>query len=149
MITKGEILSHCRQVLTEKIQLLKAKLNELVEDAENDSKSSAGDKHETARAMMQLEQEKLITQLSESERQLDVLSTINPEHKLDSIRTGALVETGKGILFFAIPLGRITIGKTDIMVISSQAPLAKIMLNARSNQSVSFNGTEYQIKSIN
>lgn len=106
-------------------------MNELVSDAENDSKSSAGDKHETARAMMQIEQEKLITQFNEADRQLEILASINPDEEVKSVRTGALVETNKGMLFLSIPLGKITIKNSDIMVISAIAPLAKAMMNAK------------------
>ncbi|MBK6396925.1 MAG: 3-oxoacyl-ACP synthase [Bacteroidetes bacterium] len=123
-------------------------MNELVSDAENDSKSSAGDKHETARAMMQIEQEKLITQFNEADRQLEILASINPDEEVKSVRTGALVETNKGMLFLSIPLGKITIKNSDIMVISAIAPLAKAMMNAKKKETVSFNGTDYLIKNI-
>jgi vacuolar-type H+-ATPase subunit E/Vma4 len=145
---KNEILIHCKQVLNEKVHNFKDKLNELVSDAENDSKSSAGDKHETARAMMQLEQEKLITQFNEADRQLEILSSINPDEEIKSVRTGALVETNKGIIFLSIPLGRIRVKDSDIMVISAIAPLAKALMNAKKKETITFNGTDYLIKNI-
>lgn len=148
MNIKNEILIHCKQVLTEKVHSFKDKLNELVSDAENDSKSSAGDKHETARAMMQLEQEKLISQFNEADRQLEILSSINPDEEVKFVRTGALVETNKGIIFLSIPMGRIKVKDADIMVISAIAPLAKAMMNAKKKETVSFNGTDYLIKNI-
>ncbi len=123
-------------------------MNELVSDAENDSKSSAGDKHETARAMMQIEQEKLITQFNEADRQLEILSSINPDIELSSIRTGSLVETNKGTIFVSIPLGKINVQDSDVMVISAIAPLAKAMINAKKKETVSFNGVDYLIKKI-
>ena len=145
---KNEILIHCKQLLSEKVHSFKDKLSELVSDAENDSKSSAGDKHETSRAMMQIEQEKLITQFNEADRQLEILATINPDEDVKFVRTGALVETNKGLIFLSIPLGKITIKNSDVMVISAIAPLAKAMMNAKKKDKISFNGTEYLIKNI-
>lgn len=148
MNNKKEILIHCKQILSEKVHIIKDKMNELVSDAENDSKSSAGDKHETARAMMQIEQEKLITQFNEADRQLEILSSINPDIELSSIRTGSLVETNKGTIFVSIPLGKINVQDSDVMVISAIAPLAKAMINAKKKETVSFNGVDYLIKKI-
>ena len=62
---KQKIFAACLASLDEKINSLKTSLLELEEGSENDTKSSAGDKHETARAMMQIEQEKLGKQLNE------------------------------------------------------------------------------------
>ena len=56
---KLKIHSHCLQILNQKIEELSNALNTATESANNETKSSAGDKHETARAMMQIEQEKL------------------------------------------------------------------------------------------
>ena len=40
-------------------------ISDLAQDAQNDAKGSAGDKHETALAMMHIEQEKLNQKLAE------------------------------------------------------------------------------------
>ena len=79
---------------------------------------------------------------------LEILSSINPDEEVKFVRTGALVETNKGIIFLSIPLGRIKVKNADIMVISAIAPLAKAMMNAKKKETVSFNGTDYLIKNI-
>ena len=56
------------ELLASKIVELTRMQTELLEGALDDSKSSAGDKHETARAMMQLEQEKFAGQLQDLPR---------------------------------------------------------------------------------
>ena len=57
MRLKEKVHAACLQLLTDKIKVIQDNLQGLTQGAENDNKSSAGDKHETARAMMQLEQE--------------------------------------------------------------------------------------------
>ena len=62
MLLKQNIYSQCLLILNQKIEELNSALATATESANNETKSSAGDKHETARAMMQLEQEKLSLQ---------------------------------------------------------------------------------------
>ena len=145
---KTEIIQYCRKSLSDKVSGLKEKLNELVLDAQNDSKSSAGDKHETARAMMQLEQEKILTQLGEAGRQLDNLSAINFSESPQTVLPGALIETDKGTILLAVAMGKVNVMGKDVMVISPQAPLAKAMMNARENDLLVFSATDYKIRKI-
>ena len=59
MTFKQKIKSHYQNLLSEKINELRFMISDLTQDAQNDAKGSAGDKHETALSMMHLEQEKL------------------------------------------------------------------------------------------
>lgn len=127
---------------------LKSQINELMEDAESDSKSSAGDKHETARAMMQLEQEKLNRQLAELIKQEEALQMIRNEEKHDTVRQGSIVETDKGFIFLAIPLGKIQIAQKDFMVISPASPFAKVIIGQKPKATVEINNSKYKILSL-
>ena len=69
---KQKLLQACSDHLKEKINSLNSIINEVYESSNSESKSSAGDKHETTKAMMQLELEKLGTQLKEAEGQLKI-----------------------------------------------------------------------------
>ncbi|MBK7855608.1 MAG: hypothetical protein IPJ79_12525 [Bacteroidetes bacterium] len=71
--TKHAAYIKCVSIIDERIAGLKNSIATLLDDAESEMKSSAGDKHETSRAMMQLEQEKLTYQLAEAENQKAVL----------------------------------------------------------------------------
>jgi hypothetical protein len=63
---KTHLLAHCIAQVDASIADIKKQMSELVTEAANDSKSTAGDKHETERAMMQLTQEQLGKQLQEA-----------------------------------------------------------------------------------
>ena len=69
MINKSEILTHLNALVDEKIHSIQLRYDDLNNDLSSDHKSSAGDKHETGRAMTQLEQEKLAGQLNQLEQQ--------------------------------------------------------------------------------
>ena len=62
---KQKILQQHQQLLQDKIDVFRDMISGLTEDAKNDTKGSAGDKHETALSMMHLEQEKLNYKLKE------------------------------------------------------------------------------------
>jgi hypothetical protein len=80
----------CSDYLKDKIQSLNTIINEVSESSNSESKSSAGDKHETSKAMMQLEIEKLGTQLKEAELQLAEFEKINFNKNFQSIEQGCL-----------------------------------------------------------
>ena len=84
------------EALNNKINDLRLILQESYPSMFDDSKSSAGDKHETALAMAQLEQEKLTKQLNILLLQEASMKVIDPTLKHQKITIGSLVETNKG-----------------------------------------------------
>lgn len=75
--------------------------------ANEETKSSAGDKYETGRAMMQLEIEKQSVQLAEAMKLKHVLSQINPEKTTETIQSGSLVFTDQGNFYISISAGKL------------------------------------------
>ncbi len=134
-------------MLNNKIQELENILKELGESAAKDTKSSAGDKHETARAMIQIEQESVGKQLKETEDQKNVLEKIELSSSPLQIIKGSLVKTNRGYLFLSIPLGKINVDGESIMVISPQSPLGLKMMGLKANEMTEINGVHYSIES--
>lgn len=145
---KQKVHDTCCKMLAERIQSLKTQLSELIEGAKNDSKSTAGDKHETARAMMQIEQEKLTNQLNLLLTQEQTLNRIDPAAQNELVSNGALVKTDQGCIYISIPLGRIAVGDAFVMCISAQSPLGAKLVGKRNGDSEEFNGTAYRIEAI-
>ena len=145
---KQKLILACRDYLQNKINSLNAFINEVTESSNSESKSSAGDKHETSKAMMQLEREKLGTQLKEAEDQLVEFEKINFNKTFQCIEQGSLVETNKGFFLIASSIGKIAVDDKTVFVISSKSPLAVALAGKQQNDSLSFNGVEYVIVSI-
>lgn len=147
-INKKPIHSLCLQSLEEKISSVKKQISELNQSFADEGKSSAGDKHETARAMAQLEVEKLHQQMHQFENQIGVLKKLNPDFHSETIPiaigTGSLIKTDKGIFYIAVPLGKIE----DVMVISAASPLGKEMIGKKMGDEVVFNKMKYKIEGI-
>lgn len=145
---KSQVHAMCEQILNERVASIKAQLHELVEGAKNDSKSTAGDKHETSRAMMQIEQEKLSNQQTQVQTQLQVLRRIDPTIVSAVITTGSLVKTNLGLLYLSVPLGRITVQDQTVMCLSSQSPLGVLLNGRREGEKVNMNGVVYELVNV-
>lgn len=115
---------------------------------QSESKSTAGDKHETGRAMIHLEQEKLHKQLAEAQQILAELDQVNAEQGNKVAKKGALVTTNRATFFVGVGLGKVSVSGTDYFVISWQSPIAKQMLGKVVGDSFQMNGTEYVITAI-
>jgi transcription elongation GreA/GreB family factor len=145
---KQKLIKTCSNYLKDKINSLHAIINEVSEASNSESKSSAGDKHETSKAMMQLEIEKLGTQLNEAELQLVEFEKINFNKNFQCIEQGSLVETNKGYFLIASSIGKIIVDNKTVFVISSKSPLVIALAGKQQNDVLSFNGVEYVINYI-
>jgi len=143
-VRKSEIHRCCLENIAEKIQQIKLSITELNRSFEDDNKSSAGDKHETSRAMAQLETEKLHAQLHQYEMQFSVLKKITPGISFSTIQVGSIVKTEKGTFYIAVPLGKVN----DVTVISAASPLGKEFIGKKAGDEAVFNGIIYRISEI-
>ena len=128
------------KALNNKINDLRLILQESYPSMFDDSKSSAGDKHETALAMAQLEQEKLTKQLNILLLQEASMKVIDPTLKHQKITIGSLVETNKGWYYFSISLGQLIYQNNSFFALSLEAPLGQIMRGKVAGEQVTFNG---------
>ncbi len=145
---KQQLIQACKDYLIDKIHSLNSIIKEVSDSSNAESKSSAGDKHETSKAMMQLEIEKLGTQLKEAELQLAEFEKINFTKNFQCVEQGSLVETNKGYFLIASSIGKIEIEGKAVFVISNKAPLAVAFNNKKQKDSVRFNGVEYIIQTV-
>ncbi|SFN48029.1 hypothetical protein SAMN04487989_101725 [Bizionia echini] len=110
---KSELYHLCLQSLNQRLGAVQRQITEIQEALTSETKSSAGDKHETGRAMMQLEREKAGFQLSEIQKQQDTLAKVNVLKISETICLGSVVFTTKSNYFMAISAGAFSI--TDEM----------------------------------
>jgi transcription elongation GreA/GreB family factor len=145
---KKLVAGEVAQILEEKIMTIHHELQALSSSLQNDTKSSAGDKHETSRAMNQLEQEKLQHQLAELLRQKEILLQTDTNIPHSVITAGSLFQTNKGNFYISIPLGRIQFSNNELIVISPLSPLGKAFLGRKIGDEVEYSNTVYTIIEI-
>ncbi|MEO9511133.1 MAG: 3-oxoacyl-ACP synthase [Flavobacteriaceae bacterium] len=139
---KEELLKFCWNHINERAERFRKRSVTLQESLNSESKSSAGDKHETGRAMVQLEQEKLGKQLLELEKTKMVLQKVDVAKQGEKIRLGSLVKTSSAYYFIAISAGVFKAGNTSIFCISANSPVARLLLGKEEGNSYTFNGKQ-------
>lgn len=118
------------------------------EAADDDTKSSAGDKFETAREMMQQEIDLNTGHLNELQKLKAVLDQLDPAHHGDVIQPGSVVHTSQGNYFIAISVGKLVANDDRYYAISASTPLAMRLMGHKTGDTVHFNNKEFSIKEI-
>lgn len=145
---KRELYQLCQDYLQKRIEAAQLAIEAAQQSANDEIKSSSGDKHETGRAMMQLEVEKNSAQLAESVKLKHALDQISLDVSPPSVQAGSLVITDHGVFFIAISLGKVTLGNKTYIVIAPASPLGQELMGLKPGDRFSFKGTDYLIKEL-
>jgi len=145
---KKQVLEQYHQILQDRIDVFRDMISGLTEDAQNDAKGSAGDKHETALSMMHLEQEKLNYKLQEILAQKAILDKIDPKTKHTNIALGSMVQANGMLLFISAALPKITIGHSTIIAVSPQSPLGSKLMGNSVGFSFEINSSSFTIENV-
>jgi transcription elongation GreA/GreB family factor len=148
MKLKQKIYNHYLQVITDKVAMLQKVLNDLKESGANETKSTAGDKHETALAMLQIEQANTRTQLQEVLNQQAAMQKINPSLSADMVLNGSLIKTNRGYFFMSVALGKADVDHISVTALSPQSPLGNRLMGLKAGATAAINNTDYLIESI-
>lgn len=123
-------------------------ISDLAQDAQNDAKGSAGDKHETALSMMHLEQEKLNQKLAEIIAQKNVVDKIDVDQIHSKVALGSLVQTNEMLFYISAALPKIQLENKTIIPVSPQSPLGSQLMGKSLGDEVVLNTNRFQIKAI-
>jgi hypothetical protein len=145
---KQQLFDKCKRSIDESLASLKSALDDAQESANADDKGSAGDKHETGRAMMHLEVEKITSQLAERSQLLSILARINPKETFSQSQLGSLIKTSQGIYFLAIALGKVELDGELVFVISPASPIGKSLMMCKVGSSFDFNGRNFLVEAL-
>lgn len=149
MVTqKSKIISCCIEIVNQKLQQLDAAYTQINEAIAGETKSTAGDKHETAKAILQAEQEKLSKQIQLCQTQKADLEKINPSVTHTHITKGSLVTTNNGLLFTEGGLGKLQMDDITFISISPQSPLALKLNGLKTGDNCLLNQQNWQILGI-
>ncbi|NEU66064.1 GreA/GreB family elongation factor [Spirosoma agri] len=118
------------------------------ESANSESKSSAGDKYETGRAMAQIERDRYAHQLDVALAVEQELTRINSEKEYTVVQPGSLVTTNRGMFFISISAGKLNIDGKDVFAISPASPIGSALAGRRAGETVLFNKLVYEILSV-
>jgi len=145
---KRELYRKCTEYIDQRIESIQKKLDDVAESRLNETKSSAGDKHETGRTMMQLEEQKATVQLYAARDVKLVLDQIDVEQSNPQIGLGSLIICNTGNYYLAISAGKIEIESIKYYAISMQSPMGLALIGKETGDNVEFNGKTLEIIEI-
>jgi transcription elongation GreA/GreB family factor len=145
---KVNLHSLCQAYIEQRIDTAQKAIAIAQASANEETKSSAGDKYETGRAMAQLEIEKNSTQLAEAHKLKAALSQIKPDHPTNTVQPGSLVITNQGNFYIAISAGQLTVDSVNYFSISPASPIGSKLIGLKDGAHFSFNSRAYQIEKV-
>jgi transcription elongation GreA/GreB family factor len=146
---KETLYQLCMDFIDQRILTAETALEQAREASNDDTKSSAGDKYETSREMMQQDidrNKRLLLDAQENQRILRAVE-INTA-KSDRIRHGSLVYTSQGTFYISISAGQLNVDGKSVFAVSPASPIGKLLLDKKKGDSLSFNGKNYLIEEV-
>ena len=145
---KTQLLQLCTTSLDTRLQSVLAVIEDIKQSLQSETKSSAGDKHETGRAMLQLEREKAGHQLAEIEKTKQILSKINTESTYKKIGLGSVVYTTTSNYFISISAGEFIVEDDTFYAISANTPIGQLLLGKSVGDVINFRNLEFKITKV-
>ncbi|MDG2349499.1 MAG: GreA/GreB family elongation factor [Flavobacteriaceae bacterium] len=148
MKIKQQLHLKCQELLQDRLRVLEKSMNDIYNNLESETKSTAGDKHETGRAMLHLEREKLGHQLAIINNQLQVFNKINLEAQISRVVLGSLVYTTQANYFISVSMGELKAGKIRAYAISPMSPVGQALMLKAVDETVFYNNQKIKILKI-
>jgi len=145
---KERLYKACEAYAEERIKRIEDAMAGLESDLENETKSSAGDKYETGREMINLEINKLAEQLQQFKNLRNTLNVAKSRTNNGSAQLGTAVKTNMANYFIAIPADRIIVDGDEYFAIGANSPIAQLLLHKKAGEEITFNGKSAEILEV-
>ena len=148
MNVKQKLFNQCQDFVNKRLQTVEETISSNQKALQSETKSSAGDKHETGRAMLQLEMEKASQQLVGINQMKQTLSKIDTSKTSNIAHLGSIIETNTANYFLAISAGKLVVDDKFYFAVSTSSPVGKLLLGKKINDTFSLNGRTFQLRNI-
>lgn len=148
MNLKQTLFIKCQDVLNSRLKVIQESILDIQNSLFSETKSSAGDKHETSRAMLQIEREKAGQQLAEIQTQFKILNRIDPDIQQRTVALGSIVFTPQSNYFVSISIGELLNDSQKFYAISTASPIAKLLIGKTVGDNFNFRDQEIIITKI-
>ncbi|GAB3914915.1 3-oxoacyl-ACP synthase [Mucilaginibacter boryungensis] len=140
------------QLCSEFVQQRMANAQQAIQSAEQsaaeDTKSSAGDKYETGREMLQQEKDRGMAQLTEANKLLVALNRISTAGKSTRVEEGSVVKTNNGNFYIAVSAGVLNLAGESYFAISAASPIGYKMMGCKVDDWFEQNGKKYRVLEV-
>lgn len=148
MNRKQQLHRHCVQILQDRVQQAQEAMDAAQRDANSETKSSAGDKYETGRAMAHLDKERHTRTHASALHDLYRLQQVSVTDVCTEIEVGALVSTNRGCYYLVVGLGKVVVEEIAYQVVSPESPIGAFLLEAEVWDVENFRGQTMEIISV-
>lgn len=148
IVLKKKLYDFCQEFVQEKIDRAQQAIQEIQELANQETKSSAGDKYETGRAMMHLEKDKHSRQLAEALKLKQTLHLVTPDTSSQKIVLGSIVFTSIGNFYIAISAGKYVAENEALHCISLASPIGQALHGQIQDNQILFRNQSINIISV-
>lgn len=148
LMLKEQIYQACLDHVAHNIETLQASIRAAQETSQAETKSSAGDKYETTRAMMQIDIETHTKRLNEAQNLQTTLLQIAWQDVHEWVKVGSLVTTNQGVFFIAIGIGQVRIEGQAYFVVSPTSPIGACLLKKKVHDTFTFLQKKYEVLAI-
>lgn len=145
---KTHLYNQCIEFIDRRLKTLQNNISEIQESLLSETKSSAGDKHETGRAMLQLEREKAGQQLAEVQRLQEILHQVDNKTISKNVALGSLVHTNAQNYYIAISAGALLVQNKTYYAISPATPIANVLLGKQKGDAITFRSSTFVITDV-
>ena len=148
MNLKEELYKQCVDYVQSRMDAAQQGIDEAQQASKDDTKSSAGDKYETGRAMMQQQTDRNMAQLNEANKLKVALNSINATITHTTIDTGSVVKTNNGNFYLAISAGTLNVNGESYFAISPASPIGFKLKGLKAGDRFELNGKGYTIEGV-
>ena len=145
---KKELYKQCLDYVHTRMEAAQLAITEAQNASNDDTKSSAGDKYETGRAMMQQEKDRNLLQLNEANKLKVALNKISADHTSSIIDAGSLVITNNEAFYLAISAGMISVDNEKYYAVSPGSPIGLKLKGHKKGDEFFLNGKHYEVKLV-
>ena len=145
---KEQLYNQCHDILDLRLKVIQKTIADIQNALQSETKSTAGDKHETGRAMLQLEREKAGLQLAQLQKQQELLHKINPEQEHQVVALGSIVKTSGANYFMSVSGGELKYNNELFYAISLATPIGQLLVSKQVGDRIKFRAQQFTITAI-
>jgi hypothetical protein len=147
-MNKSVLILHLKTLLEERMQVAWGAMEAAQESANDQGKSSMGDKYETSRSMGQLDRNMHARQYEVARQERMILEKIGESEVSTRTAVGSLLQTTAGWVFIAVSLGAIKIENETVLAVSSSSPVGASLLGKEAGAYFEFMKKQHKILAL-
>ncbi|MGM0479907.1 MAG: hypothetical protein ACQERC_11855 [Bacteroidota bacterium] len=145
---KKTLIRELKSIIQERIVSTNADLQGLIESRDGDTKSSAGDKYETSREMIQSEIERTHLHWEKLRQQLNQLQQMDVSSNYTTCAPGALIELDDQWILLGPSLGKVKIEGLLLLSISMASPIGQLLNGRKAGDEIVFQKKNKKINQV-